>query len=152
MYLRAAPALLSDLEDWASALSALAERSQLALRYLLAFLTSDVRVTQTASKSFFDCEEDCLCLADENDYLVVNYLSRNEHVSNPHSWGHPLSIMALLMPLWKSNKHSVTLKRLSSMQWCAYVVVRFEGEQCGHILTLCSCRKAWQRWKSNVLV
>ena len=70
------------MEQWASALSALGERSQGALRFLLGVLTEDSRITQTVSASLFGCEEDCLCLADVSDYLVANYLTATEIVSS----------------------------------------------------------------------
>ena len=82
MYLRAHPSLQGDMEQWASALSALGERSQPALRFLLGFLTGDNRITQTVSASLFGCEEDCLCLADDYEYLVVGHLCGTEFVSN----------------------------------------------------------------------
>ncbi|CAL5220075.1 g2026 [Coccomyxa viridis] len=78
VYLRAHPSLQGDMEQWASALSALGERSQGALRFLLGVLTEDSRITQTVSASLFGCEEDCLCLADVSDYLVANYLTATE--------------------------------------------------------------------------
>ena len=80
VYLRAHPSLQGDMEQWASALSALGERSQAALRFLLGFLTGDTRITQTVSASLFGGEEDSLCLADDFDYLVVNYLTGTEIV------------------------------------------------------------------------
>ena len=80
MYLRAHPSLQGDMEDWASALSALCERSQLALRYALAFLTADAKTTAGTAAHLFNCEEDALCLSPEHDYLVVNYLACNEQV------------------------------------------------------------------------
>ena len=80
MYLRAHPSLQGDMEDWASALSALCERSQLALRYALAFLTADAKTTAGTAVHLFNCEEDALCLSPEYDYLVVNYLACNEQV------------------------------------------------------------------------
>ncbi len=80
MYLRAHPSLQGDMEQWASALSALGERSQPALRFLLGFLTRDPHITQTVSASLFGYEEDCLYLADDVNYLVVNYLITNEIV------------------------------------------------------------------------
>ena len=87
VYLRAHPSLQGDMEQWASALSALGERSQPALRFLMGFLTGDVRITQTISASLFGCEGDCLCLADAYDYLVINYLTATEIVSGLHCSG-----------------------------------------------------------------
>lgn len=84
VYLRAHSSLQGDMEQWASALSAVGERSQPTLRFLLGFLTGDNRITQTVSASLFGCEEDCLCLADDNDYLVINYLTATEIVSSLH--------------------------------------------------------------------
>jgi hypothetical protein len=71
------------MQDWASALSALCERSQLALRYALAFLTADAKTTAGTAAHLFNCEEDALCLSPEHDYLVVNYLACNEQVGPP---------------------------------------------------------------------
>ena len=73
------------MEEWASALSALCERSQPALRLLLAFLTCDSRITLSASMALFGQEDDCLCLhaCEDHDWIVTAYLANNELVSSP---------------------------------------------------------------------
>ena len=80
VYLRAHPSLQSDLEEWGSALSALCERSHAALRFLLAFLWAEQRITAAASQALFGSELDCLALAEGPEYLIQSYLSNNELV------------------------------------------------------------------------
>ena len=83
VFLRAHPSLQSDLEEWGSALCALCERSPAALRFLLAFLWAEKRITAAASQALFGSEHDCLALAEEPEYLIQSYLSNIELVHHP---------------------------------------------------------------------
>ena len=131
MYLRAHPSLQGDMEQWASALSALGERSQPALRFLLGFLTGDSRITQTVSASLFGCQEDCLCLADDCEYLVVGHLCGTEFVSSIPCTAPRLSIIAL--PLLRTDaeaqSRNLVMQPISSSSSCRRVGAAHHSHQ-----------------------